>query len=427
MPVQDPNAPVLVVDDEEMILSAVTRSLGKVGFVTVVTGTAEQALELLQKQSFSCALTDLKMPGMGGHAFLRRCRELAPSLPVIVMSGHGDLDDVIEALRQGASDYLKKPWAETELRQAVRRLAAREGAAAADGLLPKPLPAPTATAAESPPVRAALTFESLMHALQSGEIPLPSAPQIAMEARNLATSEYGSAQAMKELIERDATLTARVLRLSNSSYYARYGTSNTLQTAIARVGFREIGHLVDALIAKQFYAATHPELQRVISELWQRSWSRSIAMRMVAQQHPDLMVNPDRAYLAGLLCDIAFPVLIKVASEQMGGVPGEELLAFAHKYHPAVGASILEAWQLPEECVQLSRDHHMAPESLIGMAPMLLLYWASEELCRDLSDVQTLPSPRSLQALEVLRLNRNQRDLVRMRTKSFVEAHRLES
>lgn len=100
---------ILVVDDERNIRYSLHRALTKAGYDVAVASSGEEAIALLATQQFALILTDIKMPGMDGLAVMRRAKELAPDIAVILLTGYAALESAIEALRQGAMDYLIKP------------------------------------------------------------------------------------------------------------------------------------------------------------------------------------------------------------------------------------------------------------------------------------------------------------------------------
>ncbi len=100
---------ILVVDDEANIRSALAKLLSKLGHRVESAGSTQQALQLLQPGRFEVVLTDLKMPGMDGLSLLRRIKERDRSVEVIVMTAYGTVETAVEAMRQGAYDYIEKP------------------------------------------------------------------------------------------------------------------------------------------------------------------------------------------------------------------------------------------------------------------------------------------------------------------------------
>jgi putative nucleotidyltransferase with HDIG domain len=100
---------VLCVDDEPVILSLMTRLLAGLDLSVTTASGPRPALDLFDHGRFDLVITDIRMPGMDGHAFLAEIRARDPQVPVIVATGHASLDNAIRALRDGASGMLIKP------------------------------------------------------------------------------------------------------------------------------------------------------------------------------------------------------------------------------------------------------------------------------------------------------------------------------
>jgi two-component system response regulator AtoC len=107
---------VLVVDDDESFRSLVADRLSRTGHRVAAAAGGEAALGLLQ--DVDVAVVDLLMPGMDGLTLLKKIREARPEVAVIMLTGHGTIDNAVEAMKGGAADYLQKPCslAEVELR-----------------------------------------------------------------------------------------------------------------------------------------------------------------------------------------------------------------------------------------------------------------------------------------------------------------------
>ncbi len=113
-------AAILVVDDEAGVRHALERALGKAGYEVTTAASGEDALRQIQLFTFDLALIDLKMPGMGGLAFLQELRQRSPQTVAIILTAHATLDSAIQALRLGAHDYLLKPFSLDDLLRSVR-------------------------------------------------------------------------------------------------------------------------------------------------------------------------------------------------------------------------------------------------------------------------------------------------------------------
>jgi len=113
--------PILFVDDEASMRHAVTQWLGLAGFETLVHEKATSALNVVSADFGGILVTDLKMESMDGMELLRRSQQIDPELPVVVITGHGDVETAVEAMRLGAYDFIEKPFAPERFLEVVRR------------------------------------------------------------------------------------------------------------------------------------------------------------------------------------------------------------------------------------------------------------------------------------------------------------------
>lgn len=112
---------VLVVDDEPDMLENCRRILGSAGYHCLTTTNPVQALSMLESERPDLLLTDLKMPSLDGMDVLKRARELDPLRPVIIFTAFASIESAIAAVRQGAFDYLPKPFSNEQLKITVDR------------------------------------------------------------------------------------------------------------------------------------------------------------------------------------------------------------------------------------------------------------------------------------------------------------------
>lgn len=100
---------VLTIDDDQFVRESLANFLEDFGYTVLQAGDGLQGLELLTAHRPDLILVDLRMPRMDGLQVLAKVQEVAPEIPIMVVSGAGDIRDVVEALRRGAWDYLVKP------------------------------------------------------------------------------------------------------------------------------------------------------------------------------------------------------------------------------------------------------------------------------------------------------------------------------
>jgi two-component system response regulator PilR (NtrC family) len=114
-------ARILVVDDEPSMREFLEILLQREGHEVVVCGTAEQALLALENDEFDLAISDIRMPGMGGIELLDRIPDCSPDTPVILITAHGSTESAVEAMKHGAYDYLTKPCSVDEILLVVEK------------------------------------------------------------------------------------------------------------------------------------------------------------------------------------------------------------------------------------------------------------------------------------------------------------------
>lgn len=114
-------AKVLLVEDDRALREALSDTLLLGGHEFVAVDSAEAALPVLAREAFSLVISDVNMPGMDGHQLLGLIRTRYPHLPVLLMTAYGAVDRAVEAMRQGAADYLVKPFEARALLDLVAR------------------------------------------------------------------------------------------------------------------------------------------------------------------------------------------------------------------------------------------------------------------------------------------------------------------
>ncbi|HEX9308684.1 MAG TPA: sigma-54 dependent transcriptional regulator [Anaeromyxobacter sp.] len=100
---------ILLVDDEPNIRRALRMVLEPEGFAILEAESAEKGLEILQAEPVDLAVFDIRLPGMDGLTLLGKARELWRDLPVVIISGHADTTDIVDAMKRGATDFIPKP------------------------------------------------------------------------------------------------------------------------------------------------------------------------------------------------------------------------------------------------------------------------------------------------------------------------------
>ncbi|MCQ2237109.1 MAG: sigma-54 dependent transcriptional regulator [Bacteroidales bacterium] len=100
---------ILVIDDQKSIRSTLKDILELEGYEVALAENGKEGVDMLSKAKYDILLTDIKMPEMDGMEVLAKAVEMAPSMPVIMISGHGNIDTAVEAIKSGAYDFIEKP------------------------------------------------------------------------------------------------------------------------------------------------------------------------------------------------------------------------------------------------------------------------------------------------------------------------------
>ncbi|MBN1484650.1 MAG: response regulator [Chloroflexia bacterium] len=110
---------ILVVDDEAAICEICTRGLQRYGYNVISTTSSLKALDIMHREEFDLLLLDIRMPEVDGLEVMRQVRKFSLDLAIVVMTGYASLEAAIEAVKQGASDFISKPFTLDNLRLAV--------------------------------------------------------------------------------------------------------------------------------------------------------------------------------------------------------------------------------------------------------------------------------------------------------------------
>jgi HD-like signal output (HDOD) protein len=326
---------VLFVDDEPRVLEAIQRMLfdaaGTWEVETAVSGV--EALEKLGSAAFDVIVTDMRMPGMDGAALLNEVQERYPSMTRIVLSGQTEQEHAFRALGT-AHQFLSKPCSPKMLTEVV----------------------------ENAFYLRALTPNRRVAELASAVQRLPAMPRVHTKILQLLTSPDASLRDAADLVAQDPGLTAKVLRIVNSAFFARGQIVRDVRTATARLGL----DLLHALVLTE-RAATGIPVAKL--EKMHRSAldAAALACRMVKPE------DQRTAFTAALLCDIGALVLEQGAPDEVTAVKehAEEFMVPIHvaekellgSSHADVGGYVLGLWGVPPVIVDAVLGHHELPKT----------------------------------------------------------------
>ncbi|MDR2946981.1 MAG: sigma-54 dependent transcriptional regulator [Candidatus Adiutrix sp.] len=150
---------ILVADDERHLRSALFTALTRLGHAVELAENGQEALNKFQAQKFDLVITDLRMPSVDGLGVLKAVKKLSPATPVIMMTAYGSVETAVEAMREGAQDFILKPFPAGVIEEAVNRaLSGQAGEAAQE-------PAVQAKSGAAPGERPIITRNARMNKL----------------------------------------------------------------------------------------------------------------------------------------------------------------------------------------------------------------------------------------------------------------------
>ena len=363
LPAKAPQGRVLVVDDEEPVRVALGRTLRRLNYEIIEADHGELGLQMVATRDPDVIILDLRMPGMDGHAFMQRLQTAghASAPRVIVMSGQGNIDDVIKILRWGAVDYLRKPWNLTELMSAVTRaLELRRQDR------PKPSPTLAAVAPETPDAKRRARFAELQTKLRQGEIVLPSVPAILDQLRTLVEDSKSSLDQIADVVERDSRMAADLLRMANSAQFSHMPRATNTKTAVTRLGLKHVSNLARTIFLQGLCDVRSGPYRELLASVWRRSVARGVSMRALCDLiDPSAGVDGDTAYLIGLMADVGASLLLWVTCERAGDSLTRDdvndtkaALEMVRRTHEDVGKALVERWNFGKAVPSTVAQHH---------------------------------------------------------------------
>jgi len=124
----EPQSIVFVVDDEASICKALDSLIRSVGLTVQLFGSAQEFLQAKRPDVPSCLILDVRLPGISGLDFQRKLAESKIFIPIVFITGHGDIPMSVRAMKAGAVEFLTKPWHEQDLLDAIHVALERDAA-----------------------------------------------------------------------------------------------------------------------------------------------------------------------------------------------------------------------------------------------------------------------------------------------------------
>ncbi|MCC9604895.1 HDOD domain-containing protein [Blastopirellula sp. JC732] len=194
-----------------------------------------------------------------------------------------------------------------------------------------------------------------------------SLPQIAIQAMGIASTEESSASDLTAVIECDVALSARVLKLVNSSAFGLRNKVTNLQQAIAYLGMKQVRNLAITASVSELFQGGDKIGRYSRSGLWEHMVAVGIAARMFAKRHR--IGDPEDAFIAGLLHDLGIVILDQFLNTRfemmLSAMTAQQVqVRWEQQYfgfdHTEFGERVARHWKFPEPVIDTIRYHHMA-------------------------------------------------------------------
>lgn len=197
---------------------------------------------------------------------------------------------------------------------------------------------------------------SLQKEIQDETLVLPTFPDVALKAREAANNENITAEQLATIINTDAALSARLLKVANSPLFRARNKIDNIQVALTRLGHRVVRNLIMSITVEQMFQAE----SKIMAERFKKAWQHSIQVaafsRVLAMSLPDL--DPEQAMLAGLIHDIGvLPILLKAEKHDQLMAQPEALDNLIDELHTQVGSLIVEHWDFPKSLTDVVLEH----------------------------------------------------------------------
>lgn len=327
---------ILFVDDEKPILRALERQFFDSGYEVLTAESGEAGLRILAAGPVDVVVSDIRMPGMDGHQFLRKVKALYPGTTRLILSGYAEESAILNSIIDGSSNmYLLKPWEGQDIRKKVAQiLAARE--IFSNGAL--------------------LAFANRLENLSA-------APGV-FDAVVILMEQEADTGRIATVIETDPAVAGAVLRVANNAFYNV--KTDSVAKAITFLGLTVVKTIVLSCSLFSFASIKVPPFS-----VKGMSLHASKANRLLTLIYAELLKKqvPEACQTAALLADIGLLMGLHYFPDQYGRivreflqVEGKELILLEKEIlgmtHQEFGGYLLNWWGLPYPIVEAAMFHH---------------------------------------------------------------------
>ncbi|MBL4794102.1 MAG: HDOD domain-containing protein [Pseudomonadales bacterium] len=196
--------------------------------------------------------------------------------------------------------------------------------------------------------------EELTRAIESDQLVLPTLPEVALKAREAAEDPDVCAASLSKVVENDAALTARIIKVANSPLLRGSRGVEDLKMAINRLGITFTANLITGLAMEQMFQATSDKVDKIMREVWSHSIEVAGIAHVLCRHYTKL--KPEQATLAGLVHEIGVLPILTYAEHNDSLLDEDGFEDIIRAVHPKIGSTILKYWDFPPELIDVPRE-----------------------------------------------------------------------
>ncbi|MDY6824096.1 MAG: HDOD domain-containing protein [Thermodesulfobacteriota bacterium] len=199
---------------------------------------------------------------------------------------------------------------------------------------------------------------TLVQEMKQGKLELPVLPQVVSHIQEALADPDISLDKIARTVEKDAAISARLMAIANTSYYARAKKAKTVKEAILRLGEKETSHIVIAVANRSLFRTRSPQFKKLMEHLWRHSLATAHSARMIADQLE--FKNSEKPFFMGLLHDIGKTIILQKLTERPGiskTFDADAINQSMHEAHLSIGGVILRKWRFEKDFVRVATLH----------------------------------------------------------------------